>query len=396
MSGRSPARLSLGQRVLFSALTTTLLLGLVEGAARLLLPPAPASVEVGPFTGVAPFVPDPADPAYLVTQPGLTDAFGGWDILRPQRFPVHKRPGDLRVLLVGGSSVFQLEENVPALRQALAVSLGVAAERVEVVNGGGNGQGSAGVRHVVTSMLDKELDAVVVYSAHNEYTQHLVRAADPDTWAASVLRRSSALRAVQQAVDAARLRELRSAREASERRVQVDGAPPVVTGHRAVVLEVLGEDGRQSAPPDEVARRYADNLAAIVADAHAAGVAVVLTTVPSNLLAPAWVQTPPEVIARFEALRGAGNLAEAAALADETLARGPHLQSTHVENNIVRELARSTGTPLADVQAAVSAASPHGVPGETMFMDHCHLDPSGRQVWIDTVVPVLAHALEPR
>lgn len=394
MTTEGAVRVSLGQRAVFSLVTTLLLLGAVELGARGVVPPS--SPPIGQFVEVDPFVPDPADRAALVTQPGLTDAEAGWDILRPQRFLKHKAPSVVRVLLVGGSSIFQLQGNVPALREQLAASLQVPVERIEVVNGGGNGQGSAGVRHVVEFMLDKDVDALVVYSAHNEYTQHLVRWGSPDSWTARLERASAAARGVQLAVDAARVAWVRRAPvdATGSSGASTDGVRSA--GHGVAALEVLGEAGRQTSPPDEVARRYQANLQAIVFEARRQGWAVVVATVPSNLLAPSWCKTPPETVSAFEALRASGKLAEAAAFADDALSRGCHFQSTHVENDILRALGRTQEVYLADVQSAVLAASPHGVAGETLFLDHCHLDDAGRQIWVQTVAPVLARALESR
>lgn len=385
------ARLSFAQRALFSLLTTALVLMAVEVGARWVVPPPPP--PIGQFAEVDPFVPDPVDPAYLVTQPGLTDAEGGWDVLRPQRFARHKAAGTVRVLLVGGSSVFQLQENIPAIREQLAAALGLSAAQVEVVNGGGNGQGSAGVRHVVEFMLDKDVDAVVVYSAHNEYTQHLVRWGDGASWTARVERFSAAVRGAQVLADMARLAWVRRSGDAPST-ATTDGVRQ--GGHASAALEVLGESGRQAVAPDEVTRRYQENLTALVEEARARGVVVVLATVPSNLLAPAWCKTAPETVASFEALRREGKLAEAAAFADDVLARGCHFQSTHVENDVIRSLVAGHEVYLADVLAAVCAATPHGVCGEALFMDHCHLDDAGRQIWVATVVPALVRALESR
>lgn len=385
---------SVGQRVAFSTLTTCLILAVAEIGARLVLPDAPRPMR--PFVEVDPFLPDPVEAAALVTNPGLTGVSAGFDILQPQRFLVHKPPGVLRVLLVGGSSVFQLQSHVPDLRLQLAQRLGVSDSQVEVVNGGANGQGSAGVRHVVEFMLDKDVDAVVVYSGHNEYTEHLIPWGYPDTWMARAERVSAVARGVQLAADAARLAWVRGAPEGATSAGSGPREEGRSGGHGAAVLELMKENARQVGSGDEVTRRYRANLEAMVDEARGRGWSVVLATVPSNLFAPSWAGRPPESVARFGALQAAGELQEAAAFADDVLSRGWHFQSTHLENDVLRDLGRTHEVYLADVQAAVVAASPHGVPGETLFLDHCHLDVSGRQIWVDTVVPVLAEALAAR
>ncbi|NLV40506.1 MAG: hypothetical protein GXY15_04670 [Candidatus Hydrogenedentes bacterium] len=51
------------------------------------------------------------------------------------------------------------------------------------------------------------------------------------------------------------------------------------------------------------------------------------------------------------------------------------------------------GVPLADVEAAVTAAEPHGVPGETLFNDHCHLNPAGNALLARTYEKEILRAL---
>ncbi|MGC9054252.1 MAG: SGNH/GDSL hydrolase family protein, partial [Candidatus Hydrogenedens sp.] len=50
----------------------------------------------------------------------------------------------------------------------------------------------------------------------------------------------------------------------------------------------------------------------------------------------------------------------------------------------VRELAEKHHIPLADVLSAVERAEPHHIPGETLFNDHCHLNPEGNSIMIHT------------
>ena len=49
--------------------------------------------------------------------------------------------------------------------------------------------------------------------------------------------------------------------------------------------------------------------------------------------------------------------------------------------------------PLADVEAAVIAAEPHGVPGETLFNDHCHLNPAGNALLVRVYEKEILRAL---
>ena len=59
------------------------------------------------------------------------------------------------------------------------------------------------------------------------------------------------------------------------------------------------------------------------------------------------------------------------------------------ENQIIRASAARYHVPLADVEALIIAKEPHGVPGETLFTDHCHLNEVGRSHWIRAYEPLI-------
>ena len=56
-------------------------------------------------------------------------------------------------------------------------------------------------------------------------------------------------------------------------------------------------------------------------------------------------------------------------------------------------MASRTGVTLADVEEAVSRHEPHGIPGETLFADHCHLNDRGKDVWLDVYTAAVARVL---
>jgi hypothetical protein len=97
------------------------------------------------------------------------------------------------------------------------------------------------------------------------------------------------------------------------------------------------------------------------------------------------------------ALVAQGRYEEAHALGRRLLVKyvGRH-QSSDLENGIIRDLAIAHDVPLADVEAAVSAAEPHGIPGETLFKDHCHLNDRGNRLWRETVERVVIDTLKGR
>ncbi len=140
---------------------------------------------------------------------------------------------------------------------------------------------------------------------------------------------------------------------------------------------------------------YRNNLSRIIELCGKKGIPVVIGTVPSNL----WKLPPGTGITRWpevEALYAQKKYEAGRALAESLLRVGVRHQSSEAENEIIRELGRLPGVSLADVKAAVIAAEPNHVPGETLFNDHCHLNPAGNKILIQTYEPHIVKGLQGR
>ncbi len=159
---------------------------------------------------------------------------------------------------------------------------------------------------------------------------------------------------------------------------------------------------------------YEYHLRRIVELARASGLTPVLTTVASNLAdMDPWLAADAEgVLIPGEALEKRGEWARALELYRAEAARRPALadylryksarclarlgrwqeaaplfracvdarvpdnfgRATSAQNEVVRRLAREYRVPLVDAQALFAAASPHGVPGDDLFIDGQHPD----------------------
>ncbi len=136
--------------------------------------------------------------------------------------------------------------------------------------------------------------------------------------------------------------------------------------------------------PEEIQERmdaFRNNLETILRLFAEKNIPVVIGTVPSNLYRP---NLPGEDGARYEAvvdLFEQGRYKEGLALGRDILRRAtPRHQSSDAENEIIRQTAARLGAPLVDVERAIIEAEPNGVPGETLFNDHCHLNPEGNRI----------------
>jgi len=151
--------------------------------------------------------------------------------------------------------------------------------------------------------------------------------------------------------------------------------------------------------PEQVREKmdeFRNNYRIMIELCQARKVPVIIGTVPSNLWMPDFLDKQ-ELTTKLFQLYAAGQYEEGKKYAQGILTTSKHYQSTDVENGIIRDLARQYGVPLADVEAAVTAAEPHHVPGETLFNDRCHLKPeSGQLVLIQSYEKEIVELLHRR
>ncbi len=152
--------------------------------------------------------------------------------------------------------------------------------------------------------------------------------------------------------------------------------------------------------PEEVAdrmRQYERNISIILSLCRDHGVPVIIGTMASNLWKPGLATEAMRE--QVQMLYAQGRHAEGMAFARELLRDHGRHQASDTENGIIRTLAERYRIPIADVEAAVIAAEPHGVPGETLFNDRCHLNQAGNQILIraypDQIIPLLAAHCRP-
>jgi hypothetical protein len=139
---------------------------------------------------------------------------------------------------------------------------------------------------------------------------------------------------------------------------------------------------------------YRNNLEIMIQTCGKHGVPFVIGTVPSNLVKPALYGKAQDEYKEVWQLFDKKEWGRGATLGREILSRCSRHQSSNVENGIIRDLAAIYGIPLADVEAAIIEAEPDKVPGQTLFMDHCHLNPTGNRILIRTYEPHIHNALK--
>ena len=227
---------------------------------------------------------------------------------------------------------------------------------------------------IAAEMLEHEPDMVLIYSGHNEFGEVEQRQfASPGTVKLQkAIAHSALVRFIRDRITDVYV--LKLTRE-HEKRV----ADPWVDAQRAWAYQFTAVD---------VKRRmlaFRNNLSFIIAGCKEKDVPVIIGTVPSNLYRPYLPEKERKQYFEVVALIMKERYEEAYERGKEILAAtvGRH-QSSDLENGIIRSLAEQYAIPLADVEAAVIKAEPHGIPGETLFKDHCHLNDKGNAILIKT------------
>ena len=384
-------RISPRKKVLYSFIVVIMVLGLLELSARVLeiwAPPLEVDYGLGFDTGSRLFQVDPINPASRQTVANKLSNF------RSQDFPAKKPSGTFRIAALGGSSVYQLHDELAELSSRIQEQFPDQFERLEIINAGGRAYGSHRLLPILLELLEFDLDMVLIYSGNNEFEE--VEQLDLANLEMLDLNRGLArwalVRFIRDRITYAQVRKLQS--EHNRRVMASDNRPFGANFVRASRHRWTHEE------VDMRMKQYRQNLQIMIQQCRSRNIPLAIGTVPSNLVKPA---IPSNVTSDVrETYKTAiesytrGNFKEGKTIVSEIVndLLGRH-QSSDRENEIIRSLSMKYQVPLADVEKAVIEHEPHGVPGVTLFADHCHLNADGRRLWRETFEPVVISLLDP-
>ncbi|MEW6745061.1 MAG: tetratricopeptide repeat protein [Planctomycetota bacterium] len=338
--------------------------------------------------------------------------------LHPAGLPLDKPAAGLRVFVFGGSTVYGMPYTLAAgggdlsfasyLREELRARHPQA--RVEVINCGVVGGTLEDVRDLIEEALELQPDVFVVLSGENEFLPHALLASrarqkNPfDAGVSSPLRHSRLLALLARFVTSLEERANPDLGTLDWPLVESLLGPALHTAqdyeeilvHAGAILEWIREETRERGV-DLVLATCASNLGdfepslSTLAGSHECGVAeswLALVREGRSLLDQG---DAAGALRRFdEALRLDAGGAEAhfrrgqaLALLDrygEALAAfkeardrdGVIRRAPAALNALVREVASRPGAVLCDVEVAFERASPHGIPGASLLVDHVH------------------------
>ncbi len=363
---KAPVKCILLRQGCYILLPVLLLFGLAETAARFRerwSPPMAVDIGQGFDRDSMLFV--PTESGYMETNPDKRVSF------QYQRFARSKPPRTLRIFALGGSSVNYLDYEFSQLQQALETSLSDRYEHVEIINCGGLSYGTHRLVLVAAEIVRYSPDIILLYSGHNEFeeVQQMRLANLQYAPAQRLLGKSALFRLMRDVWARQRIAHLQEAGAQREMAASIPDSSKAWL-HEFTPEEVLG---RMNAFRDNL-----ESMVSLFAENH---IHVVIGTVPSNLFRPNLPGKEGVLYEEVISLFKQGRYKEGLQRGREILRNAsPRHQSSDAENEIIREVAREHRVILADVEAAIIEAEPNGIPGQTLFNDHCHLNPDGNKI----------------
>lgn len=431
--------LPLWKKILFSATATLAMLLLFEGTLAV-VGVRPVLFEVDPYVGFTSQIPlfdsqtDENGAHIMVTAPNKIRWFNA------QSFPSEKPSETFRVFCLGGSTTYGRPYDDATsfcgwLRELLPRA--DSSKKWELINAGGISYASYRVAKLSEELIQYEPDLFVVYSGHNEFLESRTYE--------GLIRTPSAIRELGALVSHTRM-------YAAMQRgyLGIAGQSTRADQKRATlnaeVTTILGESigpkdyHRDEAFRQQVLDHYRYNMTRIVNIARSVGAEVVFVTPASNLLdcspfksehreslTAAELQRWEELYEKAQAAMNATRwedavtvLDEAATIDDryahlhylrgkalhhlgryedskEALIRGRDedvcpLRALGSMRDIVNQTASACRVPVVDFAAVVESRSPHGIPGENLFLDHVHPTIEGNRLLAVEVLDVMTRS----
>jgi len=418
---QTPQRFGFGKSVVFGFGIAACVLAAAEGGRRLAGYASPASDPYEAFVSKRPL---------FERHDGIHRTHASRaSFFHAQSFPASKHPATFRFFAFGGSTVYGYGLSDPARESFVALLAERLAardppRRVEGINGGGISYASYRLVGLVEEALAYEPDLLVVATGHNEFLEarHYADWMKGVAWWRQILHELRLAQVVRDGLTAARASPAVAAVGAGEPALQAE-----YVGERYIV-----RDAREYAL---TLSHFARNVERIVDAARVRGVPVVVVTLPANLRD--WPPFPTvtaseaeradlerrlnRAAAHLKGRRYRAALADARAvlaehehaavfhylaarsldaLGDRAEARRHYVLAKNTDgfphraltafNDRLRQIAAARGATLVDGEAVFAAAARDGIPGDDLFVDHCHPNPAGHRLLAEAIAEQLS------
>lgn len=337
-----------------------------------------------------PAEPDGSGRAYLMTNPEVARRYFS-RVGRTPRPPydvfLREKPVDgYRIFMLGGSTVagWPYPENVMSSRVLGGRLSDAFPERhIEVVNVGIAAVNSFTLLDFVDELLAFEPDAVIIYAGHNEFYGAFGAASAESLgktrWIVNTyvsLLELRTVRLLRDAIDA-----MRGWPADSATRTEYAETHPTLMSRMIASNVPYGSDLYQAAGVN-----FARNLDEILEELTRSGVSVLVSELVSNIrdmppLASVEIGEYPPADAVFREARSfeeEGSY-DAARTAYETARDLDALRFRASEdfNRVIHQTARTYGVPVVPMKDMFEAASPNGLIGSTLMLEHLHPNVEG-------------------
>jgi tetratricopeptide (TPR) repeat protein len=350
------------------------------------------------------FVPVSSAPGYIQPNPAAVQRFFPDPRRAPEVsidttwFPEQRPPGTLRIFVQGESSAAGFPYGrwaSPAALLQQRLQRAYPDREVEVINTGMAAVTSYVLLDFADEIIARQPDAVVVYAGHNEFLgiggvgSSLASARSPAlARGIAGLRRLHLYRALERGLGSLG-----------------KGVDPLAAREGTLMSKVVAERSIPFGSPlyERGLEQFRGNLDRLLAKYQAAGIPVFIGTLASNErdLAPFASGDDPVDSARARFAKGR----ELEAAGDFAAARKEYLAAKDRDelrfrapedfNEVIRGVADARGATVVDVQSALATASPNGIIGAGLMLEHVHPNVEGYFRLASAYFPALIQWLGP-
>ena len=418
-------RLPWWKKGLFALITLVVFFGLIE-LVLMVVGVKPISYEEDPYVGFSSQI-----PLYVETGGGkrVKTARNKLSFFNEQEFSKEKESGVTRIFCLGGSTTYgrpydDMTSFCGWLRELLPVA--DPNQKWELINAGGISYASYRVAALTEELVEYEPDVLIVYCGQNEFLERrtysgIIDMPESVRGLGAILSRTRIYSGI------SRLVKGKSGEEKGE---TLDGEVNTILDQSVGPENYQRDEGLE----EQVLAHYRYNMARIVDIARAGGAKVLFVTPASNMrncspfksqhadgLSEEQLAKWDELIGRAEESSDPGEALKNLDLAmeiDDQFAEAHYKRGRMLEElkrfaeaktayqraldedvcplralspmpGIVKEVAADREVPVVDFVTLVDEASPNGIPGEDMFLDHVHPTIEGHRILAVAIVEAM-------
>jgi lysophospholipase L1-like esterase len=283
-----------------------------------------------------------------------------------QTFPVNKNPSEIRIFVLGGSSIFNLE-NFSYLSDKLIKKF--PDKNIRIINIGGQSYGTTRLLLHTQEILEYQPDLIILYSGHNEFCEeYFEKNFFQDTFFTRLNNRLIDSSKLYQFISML-INNLINSLFTSNEKALKEGKQPFFPPSTLVDWNIRFEK-------ETTYNNYKNNIIKIVKFAKNNNIKIIISTVAYNRMIPPFKQKDDSYSSCSKLIK-ASKFKKALACLNKALdADLQPFRASETSNKIIKMLAKNYKVQLIDTDKKIVNMAANGIPGNTFFYDHCHLHPN--------------------